>query len=488
MSWTLYDEFAGCGGLTQGAAQVPGIEPKVAANHDRVSVASHQANFPAVEHFCDDVRELDLAKFPRCDLFHASPICPPFCDARGKPQYFDADTQGVLFEDELGAVLDEGTRRGRLLMHEVPRYLEAMALRGRPVTAGTVENVVQARRWSSWHAWRQRIESCGYQTQLIAVNSMHLHPQRTKRPPQSRDRLLLMYWLKTIGRRPDLDKWMLRPTAWCPTCDQQVNAMQVFKDPGCDMGRYGRYGQYWYRCPHRTCRNTIVHPQVPAAAEAIDWTLPAVKIGERTDSRGRPDPLASATITRIRGGIDRHYGAMLVPAGGTWRTDATPLYAPMPARTTRESDGLAVATDSFIMRNNGSKGDGREHCTPVTEPIRTLTTKGHQSLVSWDLLVPYYSNGRAHPATLPMGALSTRDRYALASGDRAGIDISDVRFRMLATKEIAAGMGFAADYIVLGTVKQRTRQLGQAITPCLGEAAYSAIIECISGEELERAT
>jgi DNA (cytosine-5)-methyltransferase 1 len=59
---------------------------------------------------------------------------------------------------------------------------------------------------------------------------------------------------------------------------------------------------------------------------------------------------------------------------------------------------------------------------------------------------------------------------------------------MLATKEIAAGMGFAADYIVLGTVKQRTRQLGQAITPCLGEAAYSAIIECISGEELERAT
>jgi DNA (cytosine-5)-methyltransferase 1 len=215
--------------------------------------------------------------------------------------------------------------------------------------------------------------------------------------------------------------------------------------------------------------------------------LHGTKIGERTDSKGRPKPLAPATIARIKGGIDKHYGAMLVPAGGTWRTEATPLAMPMPARTTRESDGLAVVPEAFVMRNNGSKGDGREHCTPVTEPVRALAAKGHQSLVAWDLMVPYYSNGRAHPATQPMGALTTRDRYGLASGERPGIDINEVRFRMLATREIAAGMGFAEDYIVLGDVKQRTKQLGNAITPCLGEAAYSAIVECISGEELERA-
>jgi DNA (cytosine-5)-methyltransferase 1 len=316
---------------------------------------------------------------------------------------------------------------------------------------------------------------------------MHLNPRRTKKPPQSRDRLLLMYWLKSIGRAPDLDKWMLRPPAWCSACDERVPAMQVFKKPGGDMGRYGRHGQYLYRCPHRSCRNAIVEPEVPGATEAIDWTLEGVKIGERVDAKGCPDPLAPATISRIQGGIDRHYGAMLAPAGGTWRRDATPLSLPMPARTTRASDGLAVVPDAFIMRNNGSKGDGREHCTPVTEPIRTLTTKGHQSLVAWDLLVPYYSKGRAQPPDLPMGALSTRDRYGLARGDRPDIDISEVRFRMLADREIAAGMGFAPDYIVLGNDKQRKRQLGQAITPCLGEAAYSALVECISGEELERA-
>ncbi len=32
-----------------------------------------------------------------------------------------------------------------------------------------------------------------------------------------------------------------------------------------------------------------------------------------------------------------------------------------------------------------------------------------------------------------------------------------------------------------------TRRLGQAITPVLGEVAYSALVECISGEEMETA-
>jgi hypothetical protein len=53
------------------------------------------------------------------------------------------------------------------------------------------------------------------------------------------------------------------------------------------------------------------------------------------------------------------------------------------------------------MRNNGSKGDGREHCMPVTKPVRTLTTTGHQSLVTWDLL-PYYSHGHAQPSSHPL--------------------------------------------------------------------------------------
>ena len=54
------------------------------------------------------------------------------------------------------------------------RYLEAMQRReGRPVLAGVVENVVEARAWYRWHEWVDSFRKLGYRTRLIAFNSMH---------------------------------------------------------------------------------------------------------------------------------------------------------------------------------------------------------------------------------------------------------------------------------------------------------------------------
>jgi DNA (cytosine-5)-methyltransferase 1 len=199
MTLTLYDEFAGCGGSSQGAASVPGVELILAANHDRVAIDSHRENFPGADHYLGDIRSIDLAKFPRADLFWASPSCPPFSSARGVRRDFDHDTQGVLFETEGDAEVADA-KRGRLLMHEVIRYLEAMALRGEPVLAGVVENVTEARKWDMWQAWTSRIRECGpgYDVRVIAMNSMHARPVRTHRAPQSRDRLFVAYWLKSL--------------------------------------------------------------------------------------------------------------------------------------------------------------------------------------------------------------------------------------------------------------------------------------------------
>src|SRR5260370_12276780 len=110
-------------------------------------------------------------------------------------------------------------------MWDVPRYLEAMRLRGRPVLAGVVENVIEARQGICWRQWVASIEKLGYRTRLIALNSMHARPSVTPLAPQSRDRLYLAYWLRSI-RDPDWDKW-LRPLAWCPSCEQEVLAVQA---------------------------------------------------------------------------------------------------------------------------------------------------------------------------------------------------------------------------------------------------------------------
>ncbi|EUA33015.1 C-5 cytosine-specific DNA methylase family protein [Mycobacterium xenopi 3993] len=84
------------------------------------------------------------------------------------------------------------------------------------------------------------------------------------------------------------------------------------------------------------------------------------------------------------------------------------------------------------MRNNTARGDQGQMTTPVREPIRTVTTTGHQSLLTAEQLT---------------------------------IDLNDVLFRMLEPREIAAAMDFPGDYRILGNRREQVRQAGNAVTP-----------------------
>lgn len=523
---TLYDEFAGAGGSTQGAAAVPGVTPILAANHWQTAVDSHSANFPTVDHYVGDVAKADLTRFPRADIFWASPACPAWTDARGRRRDFDKTNQTSLFGDD-GP--DEETARSRALMEEVPRYLNSMAIRGRPVLVGVVENVIQCRQWDQWNRWIGEIRSLGYDTRTIAFNSMHAAPDVTHRAPQSRDRLYVAYWHRSLGRQPDWDKW-LRPKALCPCCDELVDAVQVFKKPNVDMGRYRQ--QYVYRCPKITCRNGVVEPEVLPALVAIDWSLPGQRIGDRERE------LKPATIERVRAGLRKYAMPITLAAAGhtferhpgvrswpitdplvTQTTTATtavavpPLLVPVedragdrvghigePARTQTARAETALAWLPFItpLSGGGDKGrarpvtdplatfrasglhhglafpalllrnntGGSEMSTPVTEEMRTLTTHGHQSLVRWDHLVAQLA--------------------ARGSAEVPEIDVNDVLFRMLEPHEIGRGMAFADDYIVTGSKRDRVRQYGNAVTPPVAELIISALVEAITGDQLER--
>ncbi|GGW81952.1 DNA cytosine methyltransferase [Streptomyces griseoloalbus] len=539
---TVMDWFCGAGGSSQGMHSIPGVRMERAANHWERAIESHAANFPTVDHYRGDIREAPVDKWPVTDIFWASPECPQWSNARGKKRDFDLSMQGDLFD---GFGPSEEVERSRALMEEVPMYLRGVIARGGLVKAGVVENVVDVRAWDQWDRWIGEIRKLGYLTRVIALNSMHADPRTVHKAPQSRDRLYVAYWHETLARTPDWDKW-LRPRAWCPGCETWVRAVQRFKDPARDMGRYRQ--QYVYRCPNTKCRSQIVEPETLPAAVAIDWEIPGQRIGDRTK------PLAEKTLKRIEAGLKKFAQPLVVPAGGTWRNDATPLAEAMPTRTTRENDalaippllipvegrdgkepnsahlplrtqtarnetglawlpfiaelrgggsvarsvseslatvtasgnhhGLVVPPPAMVMRNNGSKGDGGEHCTSAADPMRTLTTMGHQSLVTWEhLLVPYYGNGTARTVREPVGTLSTRDRYALVQGD---VDINDVRFRMLEPHEIGRAMSFADQYIVLGNKRERVRQYGNAVTPNCAEVIVAALVEAITGEELDR--
>lgn len=585
----LNDWFCGAGGATQGACVVPGVVPVLAANHDHLAIETHSTNFPDVEHFRGDIRDLDVATHPYAEFFWASPECTQWSQARGVA--VDFDTHPGLFGDP---EIADDVVRSRALMQDVIRYLEGMALRQRPVLAGIVENVVDIRKWEHWAIWRGRIERLGYRTRLIALNSMHARAVRTPRAPQSRDRLYLAYWHESIGRDPDWDRW-LRPAAWCPSCEQQIMAVQVWRRPGNDMGRYGQ--QYDYRCPRTACRGQLVEPHFVPAAAAIDWSLPGQRIGDRAK------PLADKTRARIAAGARRYARPIVIEAGGNqydaadpkhpqygepgayfraWPADTEPLRTlhtaltkgiaippmlipvegrnalrarqasePLRSQTGRNETGVLIppivtefrgggsvahSTDEalstltaggnhhglvipplivrgesrgadgskpvsaafgaitaagsqflsippLVMRNNGG---GAEMSTLASEYLRTITTAGHQSLLTWGALYAHDAGVRDIGRPLPTQTTVQGDALLTAAEWDAVVD--DCLFRMLEPHEIHAGMAFIPTYVVLGSKRQRVKQLGNAVTPPVAEVLVSALVECITGEALDLTT
>lgn len=341
MTLRIVDWFCGAGGATQGTHAVPGVTPILAANHDQLAIDSHSANFPTVEHFRGDIKDLDVAKHPYAELFWASPECTNWSVAKGKTA--DYAKEPALFGDDEP---DEDVMRSRALMQDVIRYLRGMDLRQQPVLAGVVENVVDIRRWTLWGQWRAAIEDLGYRTRLIALNSMHAKATATPRAPQSRDRLYLAYWHKKLGRDPDWDKW-LRPECWCPGCEAIVAGIQTWKRTGQDMGRYG--AQYYYRCPKVTC-SAKVEPYYVPAREAIDWSIEGQRIGDRDR------PLSPKTMARITAALTK-WGPAIVEAAGNQYDSHDPKHP------------------------QHGRRNGYSRSWPLTDPLRTLHTTATKALV-----------------------------------------------------------------------------------------------------------
>ncbi|GAB7048388.1 DNA cytosine methyltransferase [Catenuloplanes indicus] len=506
MTYTLTDLFCGAGGSSSGAELVHGVKTVMAANHWAKAIATHNHNLPHAAHDCADISQVDPRRYPPTDLLWASPECTNHSQAKGVR---DADKIPDLFDETLE---DSAAERSRATMWDVIRFLEAGVLRGRPYLGFVVENVVEVNKWLPYRAWRVAIESLDYCFHPVYLNSMYAQAGGPG-AAQSRNRWFGVGHRKSLGRCPDLRRWT-RPDATCERCGRTGKPVQAWKRLDRQWGVYGTHGQYVWACPTPACRGQRLYPRVLPAATVIDFTREGVRI------RDRAQPLADKTMARIRAGIAANARPMLVPTGGTWRTQPTPVDEPMPTRTTRENDGLAVPplpaelvvppmvvalegratvahvrpVDQPLRTQTGRHQDGllvpmRNHgiARPIaTHPLPTVTAAGnHHGLLTWpQLLVPYYRTGTARPVDQPTGTLSTIDRYGILDPETGPvIDALDCTFRMLEPDEIAGGMAFAPSYEILGTRRERVRQAGNAVTPPAARDLIAALVEAISGQE-----
>jgi DNA (cytosine-5)-methyltransferase 1 len=154
-------------------------------------------------------------------------------------------------------------------------------------------------------------------------------------------------------------------------------------------------------------------------------------------STARPVTEPAATFTAS----GNHHGLVMPYYGAS--TGSQPTSKPIGTLTT-------VDRYALIHRHNSSKGDGAEMLTPASEALRTLTTTGHQSIIT--------------PGDIKA----------------AEAQVDDCLFRMLEPHEVAAGMAFPADYIWGGTRRERVKLCGNAVTPPAARDLIAAVAEALS--------
>lgn len=490
MTLTIVDFFCGAGGSSTGAALVPGVELVVAANHWDRAIETHARNHPEADHIQADISQYEPSLVPHTDIAWFSPSCTKHSVAQGKKRM---DAQPDLFGEVLP---DAAAERSRATMWDVVRFTEY-----HQYEAVIVENVVEVTAWAPYAAWLAAMDSLGYAHQLVMLNSMHAQ-LRGNGAPQSRDRFYCVFW-RHGNRAPALHR-ATRPRAICPDCGP-VEAVQSWKRPGNTIGKYR--SQYAYRCPNVACRNTIVEPVVRPAADIIDWTNLGTRIGDRSR------PLAEKTMARIRAGIDRYWAPLIVEASGNTYDSADPKH-PSHGRPDGYMRAWPMSDPLRTVHTTGGKAivvpvEGRDGKAPASsdDPLRTCTTRNETALAFIaelrgggstarpvaDPLATVTASGRHHGLVTPAGgtwreratstdepipARTTRETDGVAVG-APGIDLDDVRFRMLEPAEYSRAMDFPDGYWLAGNRREQVRLAGNAVTPPAARDLVSLVAESL---------
>lgn len=514
---TATDQFCGAGGSSQGARKA-GVEVKLALNHWKLAIETHNTNFPETLHDCTDISACDPRRYPSTDILITSPECTTHSPAGGN-RHKTVKASLDLFDKGL---IDPSTERSRATMWDVCRFAEY-----HQYNAIVVENVVEARsQWVLFDVWLEAMHRLGYQHRCLYLNSMHFWPT-----PQSRDRMYVVFWKKG-NPALDLDH---RPLAHCPCCGKDVHAIQTWKNPAKKFGKY-RF-QYVYSCP---VDGTVVEPYYYAAFNAIDWS----DLGQLIGSRKKE--LSPNTLKRIQWGLDRYGVDPLIvntkfgsEARGTTRTVAREMMS----QTTIASTALATpfvikgehsslpgyakqVTDAFMtqtvrqtsalvspwiieMNKTGEakpahspmstitagginhavmgvplvvQNKGESMSKPSTEAMPAQTSMINNGIVTheaWSTFIQYYyGSHQASKVTEPIRTVNTKDRSYLVSYQKPRIE--DCYYRMIKAPEVKASMAFESDYVILGSQKDQVKQCGNAVTPPVQEWIIGQVVKSLS--------
>lgn len=510
---TVTDLFCGGGGSSTGMKALSGVRIARAANHWKLAVETHNANHPDTDHDCADLSQVDPRRFPRTDLLWGSPECTNHSGAQGRkrvdaqPDMFGETLPSEAAERSRATMWDivrftEVHRYSGVVVEnvvEARRWVLFDAWLAAMLALGYQHQIIYLNSMHAQYAGdgaaqsRDRMYVCFWKTGN-RVPDLH----RVTRPAAI---------CPTCGPVDAMQGWK-KATPWgryrsqytyrCPNVACRNGIVEPRVRPAADIIDWtlpgGRIGD----------RERPLAAKTMARIQAgiTRYWGPATQVGLAVPVEGRDGKQPAPVSDPLRTMTTRNETGLVVPSGGTWRTDATPTSAPIPTRTTRETD--AIAMPPFIAELRGGSSDARL----ASHPLATVTASGnHHGLVT-----SYYGNGTTQPTAMALPTVTTVERHALLMRNNTGgaemttpisepartittgghqsllhtqaptVDIADVAFRMLEPTEISAAMDFPIGYTMLGTRREQVRLAGNAVTPCAARDIVAVMAEAITGE------
>lgn len=563
MKELFVDNFAGGGGASTGIEMAIGRSVDIAINHDPSAIAMHTVNHPDTKHYCEDVWEVSPVE--ACNgnpvaLAWFSPDCRHFSRAKGgkpvdknirglawvavrwahavRPRVImmenvpeiqtwgplisktDPDTGKVVFipdPDRKGEIFEGfvlALSEGIPADHPAfPEMCEALS-----ITADS-EMAQDLTRGLGYKIEYKTLKSCDYgapttrtRFYLIArsdgkeitwpnpthgdkrsaeVKDGRLLPYRTAAecidwsiPAKSifeRDKPLAENTLRRIAK--GIQKFVIdNPDPFIVTVNHSGDGFrgQRIDEPLPTATAKNGYGVV---IPTIMCNNTNNN------GAKVDAPLPTVTTGNRNylvapsliqyHSETSKDEVRGQELNEPLMTVDTSPRYALSVAnimknyGGNYKGAGSSVDEPLDTVTSKDHNSLVTAHILTLRRNM----DGQT----VDEPLSTVSCSGAHHAEVQAFLVKYFSNGGPKPVDKPLDTVTTKDRYALVTIHGEEYIITDIKMRMLTPRELFNAQGFPKDYVIdvdaNGAPYPKSQQVakcGNAVTPPVSKALVMA--------------
>ncbi|MDR1230879.1 MAG: DNA cytosine methyltransferase [Spirochaetaceae bacterium] len=446
--FNIVDMFCGAGGESTGimrAALEKDLHVRLTAiNHWERAIETHAANHPDAEHLCESVEHIDPARAVRggrVDLLWASPECTHHSVARGgRPRSEQSRASAWMVLKWLSELYVE-----RVIIENVPEFLTWGPLdeAGRPI---------QSQKGRTFRAFIAGLRSLRYSVDWRILTAADYGD------PTTRKRLFIqavkgrkkIVWPEIThldgGANPaDCEPWKTARDIidWSLPGESIFNRKRPLAEATMRRIAAG-IEKYWgeYATPFLA----VLYGS--SGVRSIDLPLPTV-----TTSGAHHALVAPVLATE----------PFILPNEGYYRGNkAQSIGKPLGAVTA--SRGYGALISPFITRYHGSHrgtddGDKRNH--DIGHPLPALDTSNRYGLVS-PFLIDNHTAGSQNTVSEPLRTITTKGWFGLISGERHDVKL-DIRLRMLKPHELKRAQGFPADYRIFGTIAEQTKQIGNAV-------------------------